>query len=55
MYYKSKLGEIIDLSKTEGFQYKNPSWHSIINQRNIIYLILGLFLLVVLYLIFKKK
>jgi hypothetical protein len=57
MYYKSKSGEIVDLSKKEGFQYKmqNYNLNSLINKQNILYLILGLFVLVILYLIFKKK
>lgn len=57
MYHKSKSGEIVDLSKKEGFQYKmqNYSWNSLINKQNILCLILVLLVLLVLYLIFKKK
>jgi hypothetical protein len=57
MYHKSKSGEIVDLSKKEGFQYKmqNYNWNSLINKQNILYLILAILFLYLLYLIFKKK
>lgn len=57
MYYKSKSGEIVDLSKKEGFQYKiqNYNWNFLINKKNILCLILSLLFLYLVYLIFKNK